>query len=63
MIFQMNFEAISFKSYVTNEGWRWFWVKVTKPVSYVIKGVRLREFKDPQHNPLTKRVSLPLPSD
>jgi hypothetical protein len=39
------------------------WVKATKPVSYIVKGLRLRDFEGEQRKHLTKRVSLPLPLD
>ena len=38
-------------------------VMVTKPVSYIVKGLRLKDFEDEQRNHLTKRASLPLPLD
>ena len=38
-----------------------FSVKATKPVSYIVKGLRSRDFKDEQHNRMTIRASLPLP--
>ncbi len=41
---------------IQNQG---FWVKVTKPVSYMVKGLRPKEFQDEQHNLSTKRASLP----
>src|SRR4030042_4185063 len=40
-----------------------FWVTVTKPVSYIVKGLRSRDFKDEQRNRMTIRASLPLPLD
>jgi hypothetical protein len=36
-------------------------VTVTKPVSYIVKGLRLKDFKNEQGNRLTKGASLPLP--
>jgi len=35
------------------------WVKVTEPVSYIVKELRLKDFGDEQPNRLTKRASLP----
>jgi hypothetical protein len=31
------------------------------PVWFMVKGLRLKEFKDERHNPPTKPASLPLP--
>jgi hypothetical protein len=38
-------------------------VKVTKPVSYIVKGLRLEDFENEQPNHWTIRASLPLPMD
>jgi hypothetical protein len=40
-----------------------FGVKVRKPVWCKVKGLRLKDFKHLNHNPLTKLASLPIPLD
>jgi hypothetical protein len=34
-----------------------------RQAGYIVKGLRLKDFKDEQRNRLTKRASLPLPLD
>jgi hypothetical protein len=43
---------------LTNDG-NSLWVKVTKPVWFRVKRLWLKDFKDQQLHPFTKRASLP----
>jgi hypothetical protein len=49
--------------FVNLEPWKsakfWVTATVTKPVSYIVKGLRSRDFKDEQRNRMTIRASLP----
>jgi len=57
----LNFNLFSIKLRLTasspsNHG-NGLWVKVTKPVWCMVKGLLLKDFKYQKHNPLTKRAS------